>query len=620
MCGIVGTLEPRSNRRALLIRAMNAQLVHRGPDSDGLHEDDDAALAMRRLAIIDVAHGTQPVYSEDGCVVAVFNGEIYNFRELQSHLRSRGHRLNSESDTECIPHLYEEYGADFARHLRGMFAITLWDIGRQRLVLARDRLGKKPLFYRPQHDTVAFASEMRALLVDGRTARSLDAQALSHYLTFQYVPAPHSIYESVRKVRPGHVVVWEPGSMQERPYWSAAFRPDGAQSERPVDDLAEEFRTHLLDAVAARLVSERPVGAFLSGGLDSSAIVAAMSRVSTSPVRTFSIGFQDESYNELPFARQVAERYSTEHHEFVVKGDALAVLPTLARAFGEPFADSSAIPSYYLSKMTRNSVVVALNGDGGDELFGGYLRYLEFLHPGSTADHRLRRRARSLAGRLLHGRPAQSAPPDRDFERYGRLISYFDPESKARVLGPAVRTATADPSISLLGDLWNARNDLDEVNRMLAVDTETYLPGDLLPKVDITTMHVSLEARSPLLDHHLVEWAASLRGDVKVRNGQTKWLMKRALEPWLPADLIHRRKQGFGVPLGTWLRGPLRPMLKELLPSGRAVDRGWLDPVEVRRILRLHRSGVDVASRLYALLMLELWIREVDEAPAEVAV
>jgi len=614
MCGIVGVVEPRSDRRAWLLRAMNETQVHRGPDEAGMYEDDDVALAMRRLAIIDVAHGAQPVASESGDVVAVFNGEVYNFRELRDDLRLKGHVLRSESDSECIPHLYEEHGIDFVRRLRGMFAIALWDRHNRRLVLARDRLGKKPLFYRSDGDGFAFASELNGLLRDDRLDRSIDKQAVSHYLTYQYVPAPRSIYASVRKVPPGHVLTVQGGQLQKKEYWRPDFRKAGEPFDVPESLLAEQFRELLVESVRLRLVSERPVGAFLSGGLDSSAVVAAMSRASNQTVRTFSIGFEDESLNELPFARTVAQHFGTEHHELVVRPDALEVLPTLARAFGEPFADSSAIPSHYLAEMTRGSVVVTLNGDGGDELLGGYARYLEFLSPGSTVPRTLRRRLRSAAARTLHGSRTQAPGQEHDAHRYGRLVAYFDPVSLARVLTRDFQASVPDPGFGLLEESWYANRHLDDVNRLLAVDTATYLPGDLLPKVDITTMQHSLEARSPLLDHHLVDWAAALPGRLKVHNGETKRLMKQALAPWLPSELITRRKQGFGVPLDAWMRGPLQPMLYDLLVAGRAVTEGWLDGGEVLRLVRLQKIGADLSYRLYALLMLELWMREVHEA------
>jgi asparagine synthase (glutamine-hydrolysing) len=371
MCGIVGIIEPGSGQRGELLRRMCAAIEHRGPDARGTFEDERAALGMQRLSIIDVAHGEQPVYNESRTIVAVFNGEIYNFKSLAQDLRSRGHRLASASDSEVIPHLYEEYGDDFTEHLRGMFAISIWDLERKRLLLVRDRLGKKPLYYKNDQFGFSFASEMKALLTDPRTSRDVDEVAISHYLTYQYVPAPFSALSSIKKLEPGCLIAFEDGQVNSKRYWTLKYADSNAVERRTEAELAEELRERLLEAVRIRLVAERPLGAFLSGGLDSSAIVAAMSHLSHGSVKTFSIGFEDENYNELPFAKRVAELYSTDHHELIVHPDIGKILPQIARSFDEPYADSSAIPSYYLAEMARANVVVALNGDGGDEALGG---------------------------------------------------------------------------------------------------------------------------------------------------------------------------------------------------------------------------------------------------------
>lgn len=629
MCGIAGIVAPETPDRASTIRNMCAAMVHRGPDSQGLFENAHVALGMRRLSIIDVAHGDQPVFNESGTVAAVFNGEIYNFRELRDQLISKGHVLRSRSDSEIIPHLYEEYGENLVRHLRGMFAIGLWDAERSRLLLARDRLGKKPLYYRTDPAGIAFASELKGLLADRATDRRVDEIAISHYLTLQYVPAPFSALRSVRKVEPAHVVISENGKVRTSRYWSMNYLAESTFDRRSEEDLADELRERILDCVKIRLVSERPVGAFLSGGLDSSAIVAAMSRVSAGQVRTFSIGFDEESHNELPYARQVAEAYGTDHHEMVVRPDVIDMLPKLAQAFDEPFADSSAIPSYYLAAMTREHVVVALNGDGGDEALGGYLRYSRYLQasprklPSSMARGLGRvgaalrpygprsqfiRRAATAAVLLADGDPAR---------RYARFLSYFRPEEKADLLcEDFAQRVRAHDTYALIDTVWQAHLATDPVNRLLAVDSYTYLPGDLLPKVDITTMAVSLEARSPLLDHTLLEWTSQLSGTMKVRGMTTKYLLKKALDPWLPAELIHRKKMGFGVPLGSWLRGPLKGVVYDLLTDGTARGRGWFEPVTVDRLISEHMAGQDRSPHLYALLMLEMWHREVLDVPA----
>lgn len=624
MCGISGVVASASDERAHCVRQMNAAMTHRGPDAEGIYENGDIALAMRRLSIIDVAHGGQPVFDESRTVIVVFNGEIYNYEELRRRLSARGHRFRSESDSECIPHLYEEYGDSFVRHLRGMFAIALWDDRVKRLVLARDRLGKKPLYYRAASSNFAFASELKGLLADAATNRAVDEVAISHYLTYQYVPAPWSAIKSVRKLEPGTILVYENGRPTTSRYWQLPYRSTAKSADSDETVLAEQLRERLLECVSVRMMSERPIGAFLSGGLDSSAIVAAMSRVSETQVQTFSIGFDEESHNELPFARRVAQLYGTDHHEMIVRAELLDVLPALARAFDEPYADSSAIPSYYLARMTREHAVVALNGDGGDEAFGGYTRYSRFLRStprrlppfaarslamaGNTlrpwsGRSRFARRAAAAAALLADGDPAR---------RYARFVSYFRPEEKdALFTAEFASLVEGEDSYATIERLWDDHQDADVVNRILAIDTHTYLPGDLLAKVDITTMAVSLEARSPLLDHTLMEWAAQLPGDLKVRGGTTKYLMKRALEPWLPADLIHRRKMGFGVPLAAWLRGPLRDLVHDLLTDRTAHDRGWFRPEAVNELLSEHMAGQDRSPHLYALLMLEMWQREV---------
>jgi asparagine synthase (glutamine-hydrolysing) len=608
---------------------MCSVLEHRGPDAQGLYEDPSVALGMRRLAIIDVQGGDQPVFDEERSIIAVFNGEIYNFRQLRDELRRMGHVLGGDSDSECIPHLYEEYGTDFVKHLRGMFTIALWDKKRGRLVLARDRLGKKPLYYRLDRDGIAFASELKALLADPATNRDVDEAAISHYLTFQYVPAPYSAIRSVAKLEPAHILVHERGKHVISKYWELEFRDQADMRRVDEADLAQQMRDRIIDCVKVRLVSDRPVGAFLSGGLDSSAVVAAMSRIAGPGIKTFSIGFDDEQYNELPFARRVAEMYHTEHHEMIVRPDVLDVLPKLARSFDEPYADSSAIPSYYLAQMASQHVVVALNGDGGDETLGGYSRYPKFLQfapqdippivarvlgwasnsmrpLGGRSD--LLRRVSTMGARFAEGDPAR---------RYARLVSYFDPEAKHAILERSFAERTSgEDSYEMVQKIWRAYSAADDVNRLLAVDTHTYLHGDLLSKVDITTMAASLEARSPFLDHTFVEWAALMPGHLKVRGATTKYLFKKALADWLPDDLVHRPKMGFGVPMANWLRGPMRDMMCDLLTDRTARSRGWFQPAAVDRLISAHLGGQNHSSRLYALIMLEMWQREVIDANA----
>ena len=628
MCGIVGVVGPPDDvDRGLAVRGMARAIVHRGPDDDGFFDEAGCHLGMRRLAIIDVAHGGQPISNEDGSVVTVFNGEIYNYRDIQASLRARGHVLATESDTETLVHLYEDHGSDLVNHLRGMFGLAVWDRKTGTLVLARDRAGKKPLYYFEDGPRLWFASELKGLMAVASVPHRVDPVAVHHYLTYQYVPHPWSVLAGVKKLPPAHRLTWREGSLSVERYWQLEYPDAGAPAPRPEEDLAVELRQQLIEATRIRMISERPLGAFLSGGLDSSAVVAAMTHASDTPVKTFSIGFEEEKYNELPHARRVAELYGTEHHELVVKPDIEHLLPRLAQQFDEPFADSSAIPSFYVAEMARRNVVVALNGDGGDESLGGYQKYAYFMK--MLPDHRLpaplarlsrgvgERIGRQPSNRRVVSRLGMAGVVLGDADpcnRYGRMVSYFFPEEKAALYRPefAELVVGAD-SYELGAGIWAGNRHADPVNRLMAMDVGMYLPGDLLPKVDITTMAVSLEARSPFLDHVFMEWAASLPGSLKVRGGTTKYLMKKALEPWLPRDLIHRPKMGFGMPRDEWLAGPLRPMVHDLLLATDARIRTYFDPGGVARLVDDHERLGRLGPKVWALLMLELWHREVLE-------
>jgi asparagine synthase (glutamine-hydrolysing) len=623
MCGIAGIVST-SRPDVGLVHRMCDVIAHRGPDGSGFHDDDHAALGMRRLAIIDVAGGRQPVANEDGSVVAVFNGELYNFAELRAGLIARGHRLRSDGDSECLVHLYEEYGAELVHRLRGMFAFAIWDTRREQLLLARDRVGKKPLYWSADGTSLRFGSELKCLVQDPAVSRTLDLVAMHHYLTYQYVPAPWSIYEGISKLPPGHLLVWRAGQAKVRPYWRLDFTPRAVTDEGAE---AQRLRDLLLDAVRVRMVSERPLGAFLSGGIDSSAVVAAMAMSSGERVKTFSIGFDDPEFDERDHARAVADRYGTEHHELVVNPRALAVLPDLAWHFDEPFADSSAIPSFYVARMSRERVTVILNGDGGDESFGGYRRYVYLARLGrlpvaplcrpslarlgaGMAAGRRPGSARDRAGRALQllGEPVS--------RRYGRLMARFSPEQKAALYTDAVRDHLAGVDSGRLLDEEFARSRADTaVGRAIDADVHTYLPGDLLVKADLTTMANSLEARSPFLDHVLMEWAAGLPTRLKLRGDTTKYLLRRAVSPWLPPQLSGRPKRGFGVPLGSWLRGDLRDLAHDVLTDGTARSRGLFRPDAVAALLRAHDEGTDHASRIWALIQFELWHRMFLDAP-----
>jgi asparagine synthase (glutamine-hydrolysing) len=623
MCGIVGVVNLDGARAdAQLLARMNEAIRHRGPDEEGAYLDGHVGLAMRRLAIIDLAGGQQPIANEDRTCWIVFNGEIYNFRELKKCLEDLGHRFRTDCDTEAIVHAYEEFGADCPKHLRGMFAFAIWDTRRQELFLARDRVGKKPLLYARVGGSFVFGSEFKALLPHPAISRDVDREAIHHYLSFMCVPAPMTAYRDIRKLEPGHTLtLTREGQIKTERYWQPDFTRKIKVSE---EEAGERALALLREAVRVRLMSEVPLGAFLSGGVDSSAVVALMAEESAAPVKTFSIGFDEQDFSELHHARRVAERVGADHHEFIVRPDALEVLPTLVEHYGEPYADSSAIPTYYVSRETRRHVTVALNGDGGDECFAGYERYAAMRLsetyrklPGALRERVIRQAVALLpASELRRGRVrslkrflrAASLPP---VERYLRWVSVFDAEDKDGLYTEEFRSETAGRGAGEWLAPWFARaNGAGVVDASLLADTMTYLPNDLLVKVDIASMAVSLEARSPFLDHHVIEFAASLPEGLKLRRLTTKYLLKRALRGLLPRENLTRGKMGFGVPVGHWLRGPMQGFLREQLLSERSAHRGLLRAEAVRRLVELHARGErDLGNQLWTLLMLELWFQ-----------
>ena len=629
MCGIAGLLDLRARPvNSSLVRGLCNVLAHRGPDDEGYYIEGPVALGQRRLAILDLAGGRQPMSNEDGTIWVTFNGEIYNFRELRARLEGLGHRFATCSDTEAIVHAYEQYGPACVKELRGMFAFALWDQPRQTLFLARDRAGKKPLFYAEVDGQWAFASELHALLQHPGLAREVDWAALDDYLTYGYVPAPKTIFRGVRKVPPAHwltVRLRPDGSgdsdVHVERYWQLAYEPKLRLSE---EDAADGLLEVLREAVRLRMIADVPLGALLSGGIDSSIVVALMSQLSDRPVKTFSIGFDDQEFNELPHARRVAERCGTEHHELIVRPNALEVLPTLVRHYGEPYADSSAIPSYYVAKLTREHVKVALNGDGGDECFAGYERYagglaadrygripaavrrlaiepLSRLIPaGGSRRSRLRQARRFLE---VAGKPAP--------ERYLRWIGYVRTGEKADLYSADFQEQLAGHRAeSWLLEMWEQLTaaGLGPLDRMLALDVQSYLPYDLLVKMDIATMANSLEARSPFLDHEVMEFCARLPASYKLRGMRLKHLLKKAGAGLLPPETLARRKMGFGVPVGNWMRRELRSWTEDLLLSPRALKRGYFEPNALRHLVDAHLEGrEDRSFQLWALVWLELW-------------
>lgn len=665
MCGIAGaawTADAVPLASATLERMMSA-ITHRGPDDAGSYYSSGssvpnttnaqlggetssrigAALGFRRLSIIDLSTGHQPLANEDKSVWIVFNGEIYNYRELRADLEARGHRFRTNTDTECIVHLYEDFGPDCVHRLRGMFAFAIWDDRRKRLLLARDRAGKKPLFYRLDRGQLTFASELKSLLLVPDAPRQLNRRAIDSYLCYQYVPHPDCMLEGYHKLPPAHVAVFEDGTLDVRRYWKPPFdRGAGFQPARPNDgddstdpgrlkprpataaDWQHELRRTLTEAVRLRMRSDVPLGAFLSGGIDSTIITGLMQEQSERPVHTFSIGFPIKEFDERSYAREAAKHLGTEHHELVVEPNALEILPKLIWHYDEPFADSSAIPTMYLSQMTRQHVTVALSGDGGDELFAGYTRYLAVKLaarfdrlPGpikrlitaklwqrlpSGAGHRslLRRGKRFLA--------ALGEPPEK---RYLRWVGIFEESQRHELYRPefAAELGDFDAGDFLLSAYRECPNR-DFITRTTCADVLTYLPCDILTKVDIASMAYSLECRSPFLDHEVMELAARMPIELKLRGKQGKQILLDTFADLLPPSIQRRGKMGFGVPLPNWFRGELQPFLRDVLFDSRTLSRGFFEPSVVQRLFDEHVQGkTDHAHRLWALLCLELWQR-----------
>jgi asparagine synthase (glutamine-hydrolysing) len=625
MCGIAGVIDFAATVDGEVLNRMCAAIAHRGPDSRGTYVDGGVAIGMQRLAIIDVAGGDQPIFNEDRTLAVVMNGEIYNFPALRRELIARGHRFSSQSDTEVLVHLYEDHGDRMVEHLRGMFAFAIWDARRRQLFCARDRVGKKPLFWVRSGSRFWFASELRALLQDPAVSRAVNYEAISAYLALMYVPHPLSAFRDIHKLPPATTLRVTADDVETAEYW----RIDRTRTiDLPDEELVERVRERIDEATRIRLMSEVPLGAFLSGGVDSTAVVASMAAQMSEPVKTFSIGFPHANYDELKYAREVATRFATDHHEFVVEPHAIEIMPKLARHYGEPFADSSAIPSFYLAELTGRHVTVALNGDGGDESFAGYRRYVtddrvrqldwlpapvldlgalaRFVPEGPQHDS-LRTRVNRV-GRLL-------AMPPR--ERYALRMSMFDTVRQARLLSSEFRTQLSGTRPeSFILDAWQSSAASAGVETMLDTDVRTYLPGDLLVKMDIATMAYSVEARSPLLDHELMEFAAALPTRVKLRGGVGKWILKETLRGQVPDWILDRPKMGFAVPLADWFRTDLRFLPEDVLLDPATVARGYFEQSEIEHLIQEHHEcRADHSSRLWTLLQLEYWHREVVDAP-----
>jgi asparagine synthase (glutamine-hydrolysing) len=623
MCGIAGrvTWDPRGSVDHDLIGAMTDAVRHRGPDAEGLHVAEGVGLGHRRLSIIDLETGDQPLANEDGTVWTVFNGEIYNFADVRRELESHGHRFRTSSDTEVLVHGYEQWGAALVERLRGMFAFAVWDAPRRRLLLARDRVGVKPLHYAVLNDGIVFGSEIKSLLVDPAVPRDWSPEALDAYLALLYVPAPLTIYRAIRKLPPGHVLVAEGGQVRLSRYWDLPFDTSGGPDAESA--WREPLEAQLREAVALRLISDVPLGAFLSGGIDSSLVVAFMKETSAAPVVTTSIGFAERAYDELQHATSVARHLGVVQHTHVVTPDVETLLPTLAWHFDEPFADSSAVPTYYVSAAARAHVTVALSGDGGDELWAGYAR-----HRVEQREHRVRGLLGSASAAV--GQAARVVPLGLKGVRSLRHLAHAPEQALAlkheygMFDGAWRRTLYDDGFRRAVGEVdplapfrarYHACRSPDPLDRAMYVDVHTYLPDDILTKVDRMSMAVSLESREPLLDHRLLEFAARVPASLKLRDGVSKFLLRRLLAARLPPTVLARGKQGFEAPIREWLRGPLQPILHDLVGGKRSLERGVFAPAVVRRLLDEHRTGAaDHRHRLWQLLMLELWFeRFVDQ-------
>jgi asparagine synthase (glutamine-hydrolysing) len=616
MCGICGVVSASGSVDPERVARMSATLVHRGPDSTGEHTDGTAGLAARRLSIIDLETGDQPIANEDGTLHVVQNGELYNYRELRRELERAGHSFRTHGDTEVLLHLYEQYGDGFAERLRGMFAVALWDARRRRLVLARDRFGIKPLYYRDADDELAFASELRAL-----PRGEIDLDAVEAFLAFNSIPTPLTIFREVRKLPAGHLLVWEDGATRLERFARPEPLPERDDEEA---ELVEELRSRLRDSVRAHLVSDVPVGVLLSGGVDSALLAALAAEESSEPVRTFSIGFEERSFDELADARRVAARYGTQHRELVLRPDAALLLPALADAFDEPFADSSALPTYLVSELAARDVKVALSGEGGDELFGGYYTYAADLLADWVGG--VARLARPVVERL----PSSSARASFDYrakrfvraahlpplERHHGWKEIFSPEARAELTG---RQSSFDP-VDVLRARYAETEGADELARLQDVDLGVYLVDDLLVKTDRASMAHSLEARVPYLDTVVTNLALALPARHKVRGLSKKVLLRKAAAPLLPREIVRGKKRGFSIPAAAWLRGELEPFARDTLSAETVRRQGFFDPHVVHRLLDDHIAGrEDLSRQLWGLLAFTLWHeRHVEREPGDV--
>jgi asparagine synthase (glutamine-hydrolysing) len=616
MCGIAGIVQthPDGAVDTATIHRMCEAIVHRGPDDEGIFVKAGVGLGMRRLSIIDLAGGHQPVFNEDKTISIVFNGEIYNFPELRSELLARGHLFSTHSDTEVIVHLYEDFGSECVQKLRGMFAFAIYDERAGRLLLARDRLGKKPLHYAMQSGTLLFASEMRSILAVRPELAKLDRPALLQYMYFGYIPDPATAFDPIRKLPPGHLLEFEKGKVRVRQYWD--FPQYGTYEPASEEGLLEELEFRLAEAVRIRLIADVPLGAMLSGGVDSSTIVALMARATSQPVKTFSVGFKHADFDEAPYARLVAQKFGTEHHELVFEPDLVDTVEMLTHHLEEPFGDSSMLPTYFISCLARKHVKVALSGDGGDEAFGGYDRYR--IHLEDRSYKWIPKWAGLWYRELIHPMIPYQVP--------GRNLAYSIslPWQERYTEGVSLQAFQREMGILCQDFVQSDRNPLqsfreyldkapaaDPLSRILYLDSKTYLPGDILTKVDRMSMATSLEARVPMLDHVFLEWVTALGPQWKMRKGEQKFILKKlATRVGVPSEVLNRPKQGFALPLGTWMCRELKELVSTTLLDAQTLQRGYFQPSGVKRMLDEHLQGRrDHSARLWRLLIFELWHR-----------
>ncbi len=624
MCGIAGFISKEKDlpvrEREILLDKMCKIITHRGPDEQGLAVEGRAALGMRRLSIIDLKGGQQPIYTEDESAFIVFNGEIYNYQELKEELESRGHRFKTNSDTETILLAYREFGVECVQYLRGMFAFAIWDKHDESLFVARDRVGKKPLFYSlTEKGNFVFGSELKVLQTHGEISGEMDFSALDAYLTFGYVPEEFCIFKNVQKLAPGHFLFFQDGKITTRKYWD--FRYEKPVEIKTEDEYAETLRELIKESVKIRLISEVPLGAFLSGGVDSSCVVGMMSEISETPVKTFSIGFNEDSFDELKYARIAAKHFKTEHHEFIVTPDLVETVDELVWHFDEPFADPSALPTFMVSKMARDFVTVVLSGDGGDELFAGYTRYvtdkkrsgLEKL-PSAFRENLLKPLSKALP-HSAKGKNYLYNVSLEAIERYIDSVSYLgNLKRKSLYSREFFNNLNGDfgKAENLFGQIARKVSTENPIDNLLYLDSKTYLVSDILTKVDRMSMATSLEARVPLLDHKLIEFVTNIPTELKLKGLETKYIFRKAIGEIVPKEILNRPKQGFGVPLNEWINLQLKDKIHETLSERKTLERGFFDAKYIKVLLDEHaRKRRDHSYSLWILYILELWQRRI---------